>query len=201
MDSLEQIVDNSGLPANEILDAFYSKCKERTFAKDELIKLPHSVEKYLSILVDGVVAKLIYANDKEYCVCFCFKNEFCSDYPSFVHQKESPTYLKAITEVKLLSISFLELEELYNSNPSGNKIGKMATELIMIEQEKQVIDLLTLSAEQRYKNMLENHPEVFLHIPLNLIAGYLGIAPESLSRIRKQLVEKEKSHDYKTVKA
>jgi hypothetical protein len=56
--------------------------------------------------------------------------------------------------------------------------------------KRRMLTMIKDSAEVRYKNLLEQHPEIFMNVPLKIIASYLGITDTSLSRIRKELTHK-----------
>ncbi|MGN4146230.1 hypothetical protein [Flavobacterium johnsoniae] len=62
--------------------------------------------------------------------------------------------------------------------------------MLYIQKQQQQIDLLTLTPQDRYLKLIESRPEIFQRTPLKIIASYLGLTAESLSRIRKRIIEK-----------
>jgi CRP-like cAMP-binding protein len=67
------------------------------------------------------------------------------------------------------------------------RLGRILTEQAFIKFVEQTVEFQTLTAKERYENLLKNHPSIFQKVQLYHIANYLGIAPKSLSRIRKEL--------------
>ncbi len=81
------------------------------------------------------------------------------------------------------------MNELYIRNPKVERLGRILMEQAYLKIVEQTIELQVLSAKERYENLLKKHPEIFQKVQLYHIANYLGIAPKSLSRIRKELFE------------
>ncbi|MGL5888238.1 MAG: Crp/Fnr family transcriptional regulator, partial [Bacteroidia bacterium] len=79
------------------------------------------------------------------------------------------------------------METLYATSVIGVQIGRIAAESLYIHKQNQQIELLTLTAEERYKQLLQKQPEIIKRTPSKHIASYLGVTPESLSRIRKTI--------------
>ena len=79
------------------------------------------------------------------------------------------------------------MEELYRKAPGAERIGKSMIERLYIMREEKEISFATQSAEQNYLDLLKTQPELIMQIPQKYIASYLGITPESLSRIRSRL--------------
>ena len=106
---------------------------------------------------------------------------------SFLLQKPTELYTLALENTELLSISHSDLNELYKGSEIGLNIGRIASESLFIHKQAQQIDLLTLTAEERYTKLLSRQPEIIQRTPQKHIASYLGITPESFSRIRKKI--------------
>lgn len=66
------------------------------------------------------------------------------------------------------------------------KLGRKLMESFLIEKEERIIDQLSLTAQMRYSKLLKCYPEIIQNVPVKYIASYIGIQPESLSRIRKK---------------
>jgi CRP-like cAMP-binding protein len=78
---------------------------------------------------------------------------------------------------------------MYLRIPKLERLGRILMEQAYLKIARQSIDLQVLTARERYEGMLRNYPEIFQRVPLYHIANYLGIAPKSLSRIRKELFD------------
>ncbi len=169
------------------LTPFLNCIKKRQFKANELIISKGQVENYLSFVDEGIVRYYIVAKDKEFTIDFGFKSSFYSAYDSFYNRSETEIYIEALTDVKLYSISYNDLQSLYKSCEITKKLGRLATEYLLSKKVKREINLLTKSPQERYEELLREQPKYVLHIPLKYIASYLGVVPETLSRIRKRI--------------
>ncbi len=107
--------------------------------------------------------------------------------PSYIKQKPSFEIIQAITDCELLIIKRDHLEFLYDNYPNWQKVGRRIIEEMFVETQNRIYSLITQTAEARYKKMIESFPDIFLHVPLQYIASYLGITSQSLSRLRKTI--------------
>jgi CRP/FNR family transcriptional regulator, anaerobic regulatory protein len=124
-------------------------------------------------------------NGKEITTDFAFCSDWVTDNRSRLNNSPSYINIKAIEESEVLMISNENLNSCYNQIPKLEKLGRILIEQAFVKITQQSIDLQTLSASDRYEKLLHEHPEIFQKISLYHIANYLGIAPKSLSRIRK----------------
>lgn len=81
-----------------------------------------------------------------------------------------------------------DLQHLYHSSHQIKRLGRLLTEQVFITFEKQLLSFLNNSPQARYLWLVKEYPEFIRNIPLQYLASYLGIAPESLSRIRKRII-------------
>lgn len=113
---------------------------------------------------------------------------FCGAYYSFYEQKPSFEYIQAMGPVRLKTIEFHALNELYDCRPEINRIGRKLIEQVCIQKDIRIAKMLQLNAKQRYQWFLESYGEVVNTVQLRFIASYLGMKPETLSRIRRELI-------------
>lgn len=111
-------------------------------------------------------------------------NEFLSAFSGFISRKPNKENIQAVTDTEALLIRYNDIQKLYSKNHKFERLGRLIIEKHFVQKESRVITLITETAEQRYKTLLENRPDFLLNIPLQHIASYLGITPETLSRIR-----------------
>lgn len=173
-----------------IWERFSEKITVREFQKNEIIKDYQSVEKYLNIVAKGSVGLFVWNGKKDICINLLYENNFMSDYLSFLRQQSSAIKTQALEDCTLWSISYPDLNELYARNETGLRIGKAVSEILFLRKQQDQIDLLTLSPEDRYLNLISQRPEIFQRTPLKIIASYLGLTAESLSRLRKRVTGK-----------
>lgn len=114
-------------------------------------------------------------------------NDFATSLRGFFLGEKSKETLETITECELFSISKSDLERLYSSSKKWQVFGRKLMESFLIEKEERIIDQISLTAQERYLKLLETHPEIIQNVPVKQIASFIGIKPESLSRIRKHI--------------
>ena len=165
-------------------EAFLSKLSYFEVKLDEVVTAEGEVEDYLYMVFSGGIRLFVNHNQKEVSTNFRFPGEFVSSIESFLARKPSNYVLKALEESILIGIKHADLFSLYDSYPEVNALGRVALENFFISQKKRVQDLLTLTAEERYQKLINNQLDYVQNIPLKHLASFLGITPESLSRIR-----------------
>ena len=163
------------------------KTLRKSFDKDVVITDYGQVEKKIYLLHEGVV-QISTMKEEERILEFAFPNDFLGAYTSFLLQQPSDVQ---VTTLALCSATIINREDLMRANQVSllsNHINLHIAQQMFLSRARREKDFLTLSAEERYKMLLEKEPEIIKHIPGNKIARYLGIQPESLSRIRKSII-------------
>lgn len=170
-------------------ELFSSKLKERTFKKKDIIHKAGVVENYISFITSGTVRLFIPKprTEKEITFGFCFENQFVSAYDSFLLQKPSEHAVQALSNTSMLSISYNDLQEIYNKTAIGNLIGRLTAENLFITKSKRLQSLLDQTAEERYLSIFKERPQLLKEISLKYISSYIGVTPQALSRIRKRI--------------
>jgi CRP-like cAMP-binding protein len=170
-------------------DFFKSKLQRRIIPKKTIFLKINEIENHISFIESGVVRLFLPKEnpEKEITFGFSFKNQFVSAYDSFLTQKPSLYQLQALTETSLLSISYKDLQEVYQTTQIGNLIGRLTAERLFLIKSKREQNLLNLTAEERYLNLFKERPELIKVIPLKYISSYIGVTAQALSRIRKRL--------------
>ncbi len=184
---LKQIFDPYHQSSEKNWEAFASQLQEVQYTKGQIVKASWKTEKNLYIIKKGAAGIFLWKENHALCIDLCFENDFFSDYMSFLTQKPSPLYTLCLEDMECLAISQHKLNDLYAQSKTGEKIGRIAAENLFIHKQNQQIELLLMTAEQRYKQLLDKQPALIQRTPLKHIASYLGITPESLSRIRKNI--------------
>ena len=157
--------------------------------KDQIIKGKDTTEKYLNFILKGSGGVLLWNGSNFVCIDLCFDCEFFGDYMSFINQEPSPLEIVTFEASQIFRISRGNFEKLAN-NQYGEKICRFAAEALFMQKQKQQIDILTRTATDRYNELQKRQPQIIQRTPQKYIASYLGITPQSLSRIRKELATK-----------
>jgi len=138
--------------------------------------------------IESGLLRQYYLNDgKQITSCFCRENSITTSYKSLITQQESDLAIEAIEESKLIILSYESLQKLFKKDLFWQQVGRLAAENEFIISESHSRFLKDLSATDRYLQILNNEKELLQRLPLNLLASYLQIAPETLSRIRNKI--------------
>ena len=175
---------------DEELLIFYNSFTVQKKKKNELFLEEGDICDYIGFVNYGV---LIYYKHKDngddITIDFSFEEDWVTVNQSRLNNSESLINIKAIETTELLVITQQNLSDLYIRIPKLERLGRILMEQSFLRIAQQSIDLQLLSATDRYKRLVCNYPKILQRVPLHHIANYLGIAPKSLSRIRKQLFD------------
>jgi len=128
-------------------------------------------------------------NGNEITTDFAFEGDWVTVNQSRLNNSPSLINIKAIEDSELFVIKQQDLSDLYIKIPKIERLGRILMEQAYLKIVRQSVDLQVLTATERYENLLHEFPEIFQRVQLYHIANYLGIAPKSLSRIRKELFD------------
>lgn len=160
-----------------------------TTAKNSIIEEQDKIPQYLYFIVSGFMRLFYYdENGDEVTSHISSANNFLASFLSFINQKRAKENVECITECELLRISRPDLVTLIERSENFKKFSLIIFEQAIASAEIRANDLATLAAEQRYKKLMENQPTILQNVPIQYIASFLGIKPQSLSRIRRQII-------------
>lgn len=166
--------------------------KLKAYKKGEFFNEYHSVCKNLGFIIKGVFR--IYQADQdtseEKNLLFFSTGQFVASYTSFFSQKPCNYYTASVDASLILYIHIDNLHKLYKESHQWERFGRYIAETAFHQLMANTEGFLFKTAEERYTDMMEQHPEIFSSVPLYHLASYLGIKAPSLSRIRKRMVGK-----------
>ena len=159
-----------------------------SFNKGDILTPYNSIESNVYFLQSGIVELKIKSYTSEKILDFFFTNEVVTCLTSFLLQEPSDVEMTAIADGEAEFFTFTGIQKAYATGSlQVNKLGRILTEQAYLRKAQREKDFLSKTAEERYAEMFEFHKEYLLQIPVNKIAKYLGVHPESLSRIRKKI--------------
>jgi len=175
------------LPDNRI-DEFLTLGKEKSLNTSKFFIKAGETPFKIAYVFKGLF-RYVYINDKgdEFTKALITENNFISSYSAMVLSKPSYFSIEALENSLLLEISWSDFTQLQNNDIFWVKFLLKFIEKGYIIKEKRERDLLLLDAETRYKNFLTEFPGMDQRIRQGIIASYLGIQPETLSRIRRKI--------------
>ena len=124
---------------------------------------------------------------KEICTGFVKENGYLAQYDSFLTRQASAGNIDALEDCELINLSFDHMQDLYREEPVFQIFGRKIAEMLFIMISSQTNQLLTLTPEERYRNVLKNQPFIIQRVPQYMIASYIGITAEHLSRVRRKM--------------
>ncbi|WP_044209908.1 Crp/Fnr family transcriptional regulator [Flammeovirga sp. OC4] len=170
-------------------DVLKEKLIKREYKAKEIITTEGKVENSVYFIEEGLIRSFYLQDGKEINTYFACDGQFISSYSSFIAQTPSLESLETIEKSSVYAISFETMTELYQKAAKFEKLGRLMAEknyLCVIERTRK---MQTLTAKEKYLDFLETYDEkIIQRVPQHQIASYLGIAPESLSRVRKQIL-------------
>jgi len=147
--------------------------------------------RYMAFVVKGAMRQYTIDNKgNEHIVRFGIEEWWMSDRESFISLIPSRYNIDAIEDTDLLVTTNEQLIRLQDQSPLFVKLGHILDEKSYIASQKRIAATIGLSAEEKVQDLLAHYPRFFSRIPQNMLASYMGITPETLSRIRKQLLQK-----------
>ncbi|UOY09072.1 Crp/Fnr family transcriptional regulator [Muricauda sp. SCSIO 64092] len=167
---------------------FLNLWKEYTFKQNELITEAGRIEKHFYVVLEGVQAMyLLNQKGDKVVLGFSYTGSPSGIFDSFLHQKPADTFLEALKPSKLLGISRSDYLSLFEAHPDFYKWRHHFFQDILFGRLFREVELLTLSAEERYIAFMQRCPEALKVIPQKYLASYLNMKPETFSRLRRMM--------------
>lgn len=149
--------------------------------------------RFTGFLVKGAMRQYFFdVKGNEHVLRFAVENWWIGDRESFIHQTPSKYNIDALEESEVLLINQGDLNELRLKAPSFVLMMQKMDERSFVAAQKRIHASISYTAEERYLDLLKTNPDFLQRFPQNMIASFLGIKPETLSRIRKHRAGKDK---------
>ncbi|MCZ8217081.1 MAG: Crp/Fnr family transcriptional regulator [Cyclobacteriaceae bacterium] len=123
---------------------------------------------------------------KEHTIQIAIEDWFVSDFYSYITQTPATLYVEALEDSILFQMKYEDIEGLCSRNHKISEYFRITTERAFAFSRKRMLSNLSKSAEERYIEFIERYPDIPQRVPQRIIASYLGISPEHLSKIRAQ---------------
>lgn len=175
---------------DEEYERFSSFCTYQHYKRREIIMEAGSVCDEIIYIGEGSVRYFHVIDGEEISGQFFFENGWYSDYESFLTGKPTKQSLQAIEKCDVLVIQKRHIYQLFDEIPKFERFGRIMAERAYLGLRTKTEIFTHLTPEERYLDLLKNRPKVIQRIPQHFIASYLGMKPQSLSRIRRRLQKK-----------
>jgi len=173
------------------LELVLSLSTEKKIAKRAFILREGEICCTQTFITNGLL-RLFRTDDKgnEYTLRFAAENRWISDRESYVTGKPSNFNIEAIEDSGILVWKKEAFDFLLKELPVFKALMKSLSTKSQIANENRIYASISNSAEEKYLQFIEKQPGIFNRVPLHMVASYLGVTRETLSRIRKQLAHK-----------
>jgi CRP-like cAMP-binding protein len=158
--------------------------------RNSVLEEQGKVPQYLYFIDSGFMRLFYYdENGEEQTTFLCSQSGFIASFSSLINQTKATENVECITDCELFKISYVDAKKLVENSENFKNFFLVMFEKSISSASIRANDLALLNAEQRYQKMIDQQPHFIQNIPLQYIASYLGIKPQSLSRIRKQAIK------------
>ena len=181
-EAIEHLVSFS----NEEWKDIASLLVEKSFKKNEIILEAGKIEKHFYFVLDGTIRAFHNKDGNNLSVAFTYTGYYCSCYNSFTSQKPSIYSLQALSDGNLIGLNYENMQYLFNKYKSFERFGRLAVEQALFRMEKREISILSNTAEERFQRLMNDSPHIFNLVPSKHLASYLGMKPETFSRMKKK---------------
>ena len=170
---------------DEEVKLFSRAFKEVKVKKRQLIVQPNFVAKYRYFVVQGALRAYVVGDEgEEHTIQLAIEEWWISDYNSYIYQQPANMFVTALEDCILLQISFEEEQKLKAANHKFETFFRIMAERSTAFMQRRIITNLTKTAEERYDNFIEKYPLLLQRIPQYVLASYLGMTTQFLSKIR-----------------
>ncbi|WDF67423.1 Crp/Fnr family transcriptional regulator [Sphingobacterium oryzagri] len=175
------------------IDLFYRFFTERKYKRNTILLRDGEVAHEVYFVLSGFLRQYFYNEDGLEKTCnFAFEAEFITDLESFSRQAKAATNVMTMEASTVLVISCKDLATAIGTSPAIAELCKTIVENVATENIRRIQSLLSSSPEKQYVDLVQSKPQIAQRVPQRYFAQYLGLAPESLSRIRKRMLRTEK---------
>lgn len=184
---LHQYIQSKISISNSELDIVSACFTPKKIRKKQYLLQEGNVCNQLSFICSGCL-RLYRVDEKgqEHIIQFGFENWWISDRESYITQQPSLYHIDAIEDSEVLITTPQQLFNLKNKVPAFDDMMQQLQAKNFVSIQKRINAALSYTAEEKYNDLLQHRPEIIQRVPLNMVASYLGITRETLSRIRNQ---------------
>ena len=160
--------------------------KPKKLRKRQYFLQEGDVCKYIGFIVKGS-ARTFTVDEKghEHILKLSLENWWLADFESFYLLTPSRFNIEALEDLEVLQSTNAQIEEFLKHIPAFSAMANVISQNYTIANQKRMQAAMSYTAEERYEDLINNYPQFLQRFPQNMIASYLGLSPETLSRIRK----------------
>lgn len=162
--------------------------KVRSYLKGQYVVQAGVVSQETSFVNKGCLkAFRVDENGKEHVVAFAVENWWTGDLGSFIAQSPADYNVQCLEDCELVQFHFNVMEQIYSEVPVMERFFRLLFQRAYVVAQRRVIDRMSIPAKALFLQFMQQYPDLHHRVPLYLIASYLGITPQFLSKIRREL--------------
>jgi CRP-like cAMP-binding protein len=174
----------------ELIDKYF---EEKTLNKKEFLLQDNRVCNFIGFVAVGCIRHFHVKDGIEKTCDISFENAWVTDFQSFTSETMGKMNLQAMETTTVYLINKQNLLKLYQDCPTYERFGRLMAEQVAQRATEIAMSLSADKPEERFQNLVKKQPDLFQRVPQKYIASFLGVSPESLSRIRKRIFRHLKS--------
>jgi CRP-like cAMP-binding protein len=183
LDSIQNLITLS--PAER--DLVTSLFKEKDYKKGDFFLKEGQICKQVGFIAKGLMRYYVNQDGEEKTYAFSQENDYVCNYESFLPQSPSSKIIQALEDSNVFVISRDDLQIFYTKVRAGERFGRLAIGAVFIQLLEGITAFYTETPALRYERFLKNHADLQQRISQYHIASFVGVKPQSLSRIRKRI--------------
>lgn len=172
--------------SDELYEEFQAAATLRQVSKNNLLFSPRKISRKMLFLDQGLMRAYRLVDGQEYTHYFYAEKWFATDYQSYLNGQQSDLFIQALTDVSCYEFEKTTLLQLFQKYHEFERLGRLIAESAYLKIVERLIDFQTNDLRERYQRLIQNHPQLLLQVPQRMIASYLGVAEQSLSRIKSK---------------
>jgi CRP-like cAMP-binding protein len=190
LDQLFEVLSQVVVPDDDDRRACYESFEAVTYSRHSIVEFQGKKPKYLYFIIEGFM-RLFRHDDQgdEVTTYLTSSGNFIASFLNFAHEEPSTENIACITDCELLRVDRSTLVSLIERRENFKKFSVTIFEQFINTSKNRADDFATLPAALRYQKLVDEQPELLQNVPIQHIASYLGIKPQSLSRIRAQRIK------------
>lgn len=169
------------------------KIKIRKVSKGQFIVRNGDICKYENFVLTGCLRSFYIDNEgQEHIVMFALENWWTADLGSFITQQPADLNVQCLEDSELAQIHYDDLQNLYLEIPKLERFFRIIIQKAFVAAQKRIVNNFSMEATSRYLQFREQYPDIEQRVPQYMIASYLGITKEFLSKIRRKITARKK---------
>ncbi|GEP97412.1 Crp/Fnr family transcriptional regulator [Chitinophaga cymbidii] len=169
----------------ESRDAFAGILKKMEVPKGETLVTEHGVCNYIYFIESGLTRTYYLKDGKDITDWISLNGTFACSIVSFITRRPDIRIIETLEDCVLWAIHYDDIEQLFRQFHEIERFGRLLVNSGIVQMQQRFDELYFATAQDRYHTLMNNHPEIIQRVPLGMVASYLGITQETLSRIRR----------------